>query len=170
MPNQINSFTSVYPVISHVLINDVKITEAFNPTQSATKDFFSKYKTYKAIWDTGATGTVITQKVIQECHLQPIGIVEVHGISGTVRVNQYLINVGLPNNVIVTNIKAVVAELEGVDVLIGMDIISRGDFAVTNFNGKTVFSYRQPSVERIDFVKKRFKPKPSSTFPKKRKR
>ena len=40
----------------------------------------------------------------------------------------------------------------GFEVLIGMDIIGAGDFAVTNSNGKTVMSYRYPSIERIDFV------------------
>lgn len=34
-----------------------------------------------------------------------------------------------------------------------MDIISKGDFAITNVDGKTVFSFRIPSVETIDFVK-----------------
>ncbi len=38
-------------------------------------------------------------------------------------------------------------------MLIGMDIISRGDFAVTNKDGKTTFSFRLPSVAKIDFVK-----------------
>jgi uncharacterized protein YecA (UPF0149 family) len=37
-------------------------------------------------------------------------------------------------------------------LLIGMDLISLGDFAVTNFAGKTVFSFRVPSVQMIDFV------------------
>lgn len=32
-----------------------------------------------------------------------------------------------------------------------MDIISRGDFAITNFGGKTTFSFRIPSTEEIDF-------------------
>ncbi len=45
------------------------------------------------------------------------------------------------------------AAVKGADVLIGMDIIGAGDFAVTNLNGKTTFSYRYPSMERIDFVK-----------------
>jgi hypothetical protein len=39
------------------------------------------------------------------------------------------------------------------DVLIGMDIIGTGDFAVTNLGDTTVFTFRTPSVERIDFVK-----------------
>ena len=38
------------------------------------------------------------------------------------------------------------------DVLIGMDIIGTGDFAVTNLNGLTKFSFRVPSLEHIDFV------------------
>jgi len=41
--------------------------------------------------------------------------------------------------------------MEG-DALIGMDIITVGDFAVSNFNGKTTHSYRTPSAGEIDFV------------------
>ena len=33
-----------------------------------------------------------------------------------------------------------------------MDIIGMGDFAVTHSDGKTTFSYRWPSSEKIDFV------------------
>ena len=40
----------------------------------------------------------------------------------------------------------------GLDVVIGMDIITRGDFAVTNLDGKTTFSFRIPSLADIDFV------------------
>lgn len=36
-------------------------------------------------------------------------------------------------------------------VLIGMDLITLGDFAVTNKNGQTCFSFRYPSSEWIDF-------------------
>ena len=38
------------------------------------------------------------------------------------------------------------------DVLVGMDIINTGDFAVTNLGGITKFSFRFPSLEHIDFV------------------
>ena len=37
------------------------------------------------------------------------------------------------------------------NLLIGMDIIEKGDFAVTNHNGETVLTYRFPSSELIDF-------------------
>ena len=44
------------------------------------------------------------------------------------------------------------APLHETDVLIGMDIISKGDFCVTNFQGKTVLTFRVPSCSEFDFV------------------
>ncbi len=49
------------------------------------------------------------------------------------------------------------AVLFDADVLIGMDVIANGDFAVTNHQGKTLMSFRMPSVECIDFVKQKHK-------------
>lgn len=37
-------------------------------------------------------------------------------------------------------------------MLIGMDIINKGDFTVSNHQGKTVFSFRMPSEGVMDFV------------------
>ncbi len=44
-------------------------------------------------------------------------------------------------------------KLNGTDFLIGMDIITLGDFSVTNLNEKTTFSFRYPSCETINYVK-----------------
>ena len=33
-----------------------------------------------------------------------------------------------------------------------MDIIGHGDFVISNYNGNTMFSFRIPSVQEIDFV------------------
>ncbi len=44
------------------------------------------------------------------------------------------------------------ALLDGTECLIGMDILSLGDLAVTNFNNKTCVSFRIPSAQCIDFV------------------
>lgn len=40
---------------------------------------------------------------------------------------------------------------QGIDVLIGMDIISNGDFAISNYEGRTQFSFRIPSQEHIEY-------------------
>lgn len=41
---------------------------------------------------------------------------------------------------------------DGLDLLIGMDVISQGDMSITNFNGNTVMSFRVPSKVEVDFV------------------
>jgi predicted aspartyl protease len=110
---------------------------------------------YSAIWDTGATNTGVTPRVVSECGLVPIGQTQVVGVHGEELSNVYLIDVYLPNSVIVREITA--SEVPGLtsrldDILIGMDIIGLGAFAVSNYRGKTTFTFRMPSVEEIDFV------------------
>jgi predicted aspartyl protease len=110
-------------------------------------------KKYLAIWDTGATGSVITKKVVDDCGLKPIGMAKVHHAQGVETTPVYLVSIVLPNKVIVPSLRVTEGKLVGnVEVLIGMDIIGLGDFAVSNKDGVTVFSYRTPSIERIDFV------------------
>lgn len=108
---------------------------------------------FKAIWDTGATASVITQKVVDNCGLSPIGMVLVHGVHGTSQAEVYVVNIRLPNGVGIKLVNVSKGDLVGgCDVLIGMDIINLGDFAVTNQNKRTVFSFRLPSSTCIDFV------------------
>jgi hypothetical protein len=112
-------------------------------------------KQFNAIWDTGATGSVITQRVVDTCGLQPIGIAQVHGVHGTKESNIYLVNIRLPNGVMFPGIPVTQGDLpeDKAQVLIGMDIITAGDFSITNFGGKTIFSFRAPSQLHVDFVK-----------------
>lgn len=107
-----------------------------------------------AIWDTGATGTVITKTVADTLGLKPIGITEVFHAQGKGLTNEYLVNVALPNGVIISSVRVTEGVLSGGDVLIGMDIIGMGDFAVTNSNsnGGTTLSFCIPSAEEIDFI------------------
>lgn len=114
-------------------------------------------KGYRAIWDTGATNTAVTPRVVSECGLIPIGQTKVVGVHGQKLSNIYLIDVCLPNKVVVPEIT--VSEVpgltgEGDDVLLGMDIIGLGDFAVSNYRGKTWFTFRMPSQEDIDFTRR----------------
>lgn len=117
-------------------------------------------KQYTAIWDTGATNSVITQKVVDDLQLKPTGITEMHHAGGTSMSNVYLVNIILPDNVMVPNIRVTLAELTDINtpedqqshVLIGMDIITAGDFAVTNNDKKTTLSFKIPSSREIDFV------------------
>lgn len=146
------AFTSNYDRLSNVLINKVYISQVISSSSSQiTRP--SNASEYNALWDTGATGSVITRKVVDECDLKPIGIANVHHANGTSTTLVYLVSVFLPNNVCFRSLRVTEGDLAGnIEVLIGMDIIGKGDFAVSNKDGKTAFTFRIPSLERIDFV------------------
>ena len=64
----------------------------------------------------------------------------------------YYINLVVFADLHFPNLSVAEGKFMGTDVLIGMDIINRGDFAVSNRNGATWFSFRIPSVEDFDFA------------------
>lgn len=106
------------------------------------------------IWDTGATGTAITTHIVKQLGLIPTGKRNVNTAGGSVMQNTYTIDIGLPNNVVVGAIIATEVPSLPTDneVLIGMDIITLGDFSVTHYNGKSCMSFRIPSMHEIDYV------------------
>ena len=60
----------------------------------------------------------------------------------------------LPDDVVIYNLQAIKGEVTGeADVLIGMDVISFGDLAITNYKKQTKFTFRIPSQGSLDFVK-----------------
>jgi len=161
------SFTTTYSGITLSPITDVQISEVFDPRAGGTHP---PAFPFKAIWDTGATHSVITENVVKKLGLAPISKRESHTGGGVVNADVYLINLILPNRVEVVGVPAACLPIQGMDALIGMDIIVRGDFAITNHNGVTKLSFQMPSTHDIDFVrnpdsfKKRI-PKPGRNDP-----
>jgi predicted aspartyl protease len=138
-----SAFTIEYTGISNVL------------ESSAVLKFNDKDYSAHALWDTGATGTCISKDAASALNLVPLGKQNMHTPSGISVVNVYLIDILLPNNMIAKDIVVCDSEigLQGIGVLIGMDIIAHGDFAVSNYNDKTVFTFRTPSKEVTDYTK-----------------
>jgi hypothetical protein len=95
---------------------------------------------------------VISADVVATCGLPVIGFEKVHTVSRTETVEAYHVRIRLPNRVLVAPVKVTKGRITGGDVLIGMDIINQGDFAVSNVGGLTQFSFRIPSQVKIDFV------------------
>lgn len=144
----VNALTNTNPKIVNSIITPVEV-------KSLTT---GKVKTTKAIWDTGATASVVTKDVAAEIGLMPVGMTKVMGVHGAKNVNVYYANITLNNKQI--SIDETVTECDAlsgdgsIGMLIGMDIITLGDFAITNFNGQTVMTFRIPSLEKMDFVAK----------------
>ncbi len=58
-------------------------------------------------------------------------------------------------NVVVQGVTVTEGVLHGdIELLIGMDIITLGDFTVTNIDGKTKMSFGMPSIHSYDYVQK----------------
>jgi predicted aspartyl protease len=141
-------FTSIYDSLSLSLINEVSI-EATAVSEDKKKRSISA----RALWDTGAELTVITPETAKKLGLRVISKTEIATPSGTMECSQYFVDLLLPNGVRIETILVTEAIPSNCDVLIGMNIIGLGDFAVTHFEGKTVFSFRVPSMQCIDFTK-----------------
>lgn len=134
-------FIEKYDKIQHRLINSAIVESSKNVLP------------VKAQWDTGATGTCISKELVDRLSLMPTGKVNVSTPSGVGVMNKYVINLILNNEVRIQNLIVMDSEIgkQGIDVLIGMDIISMGDFAVSNFDGKTQFAFRIPSQRHIEY-------------------
>lgn len=146
-----HAFTVKFNGRTNVLICDVGVSQAFDPMAIRVNQPQIKY--IKSIWDTGATSTVISKRFASELGLIPTGKVTITGVNNTTEENTYFVNIYLPNKVNLMFVK--IAEVPGVagdaDMLVGMDIIGAGDFSVYSEEGKTVMTYRLPSVGGVDF-------------------
>lgn len=107
-----------------------------------------------ALWDTGATLCCVSENVIKQLSLVATGKARVSTPSSEDElVDTYLVDLLLPNDILVKDVVVAQSKIgaQGIGLLVGMDIITRGDFLITN-NGETVFSFRMPSERTMDFV------------------
>ena len=147
---QVYAFTTASPVTLYELTNEYYVSMDWD---TESPDATEPYReTFTALWDTGAINSVISQVVVDACGLLPMGLTRVFHVDGSYIAEVYLVNITLPSEIMLPNLTVSKAEIPGADLLIGMDIISQGDFAVTNQNGGTKFTFRIPSIQDIDFV------------------
>ena len=106
--------------------------------------------TCKALWDTGATNSMITERVIRALGLKAVTFATVYHAGGQSEAAGFNVYICLSKDILIGPLQVIEGQLEGIDVLIGMDIIGIGDFIVTNNADHTEFSYTTPSVFNIE--------------------
>ena len=107
----------------------------------------------KAIWDTGAYGSVISPKVARELGLIPVGVKPIQTANGTYEAYAYVVDMMLPNKLVIRGVEVSESDLKVCDALIGMDIISMGDMKITN-SPTTKFIFRIPAEGDTPLVAK----------------
>ncbi|MEI6422725.1 MAG: hypothetical protein WCP55_10935 [Lentisphaerota bacterium] len=65
---QTHSFTAKADCISRILETEILTCQSFDPASTPAHQH-PKLFPFNAVWDTGATGSVITKKVAQQCGL-----------------------------------------------------------------------------------------------------
>ncbi len=147
-----SAFTLTFNGRASEIISDVKLS---TPLLSDDPDLsqVTLYDT-KALWDTGATNSAITKETADKLGLKPISKAQVHHVDGVSTVDVYLADMYLPNHLRVPNVRMTECKSTSgkFGVLIGMDVITLGDFSITNYNFITRMSFRYPSSQSIDFV------------------
>jgi predicted aspartyl protease len=152
MPKK-DAFTIEYPDISNTLITRCRICEAFDPRARSIHPTMTEVD---ALWDTGATGTVISKNLAEKLQLKPQGQQKSRNTKGEYITNVYYINIMLPNSVGFAALRVTEGDMPDFDVLIGMDIIMQGDFAISQSDRKTKFTFQIPSTHDFDFYKENY--------------
>jgi hypothetical protein len=106
-----------------------------------------------ALWDTGANRSCVSARLAKRLGLANSDVYDVVGVNGVHSAKVYRLDILLPNMVSVRDVYATEFIDNGdFDVIRGMDIITCGDFAISNYGRKTLVSFRIPSQNPpIDF-------------------
>jgi len=101
----------------------------------------------RALWDTGAIYSVISKSLADKLGLFPTDTQRAYTAQGFYEASIYRVDIMLPNNIVVKGLQIGDGEFQDFDFLIGMDVISLGDFHLTN-DCNTVFKFVIPPEER----------------------
>lgn len=146
---RVHTFTTKGNGILNCLHTPVEIA---TPSVNTPYNQIQKIST-RGIWDTGATNTVITQNVVKQLGLKETGKTLTNTASEkNKQVSTYIVDVYLKPDLRIMGVQVTEGTLvDGIDCLIGMDIIALGDFSITNYLKKTTMSFRIPSLHEIDY-------------------
>ena len=104
----------------------------------------AQYVRCNALWDTGALYTVVSRRLVAQMGLEPIDTGIAYTVQGSYEASIYLLDLMLPNQMLVKALRVSEGDFDDCDILIGMDVIRLGDFSISNLR-KTVFSFRIPA-------------------------
>jgi hypothetical protein len=146
------AFTTKHSGLARRIIIDVSVSEAYQADQHQGPR--PQYVPTKALWDTGASCSLITAATANALGLVPTGTTMVTHVGGQESRNTYAVNIVLPDHVEIMAVDVVETEVTNGEfgAIIGMDIILQGDMALTNADHQTCLSFRAPPVSQLDFV------------------
>jgi len=104
-----------YGNLANTLMSEVGVGSAFDQATLAAPPVL---RPYRCLWDTGATSSAITQQVVNDLQLKPIGIAKVNHADGSSMAEVFLASIMLPNTVGFNAVRVTCGKMTGFDVLI----------------------------------------------------
>ena len=118
-------------------------------------DLYEETTSYStnALWDTGAMLSVISPEIAKKLQLDIVDTIQIVGINGESESEVAVVSICFPNKTMIKDVRVAICNMSpGNEMIIGMDVITQMDIAITNGGGKTQFSFAIPPFEeRIDF-------------------
>lgn len=118
-------------------------------------DVYDEVTSYltNALWDTGAMLSVISPEAAKKLNLDIVDTIQIVGINGESTAEVAVISIRFPNGAVIEDIRVAICGMSpGNEIIIGMDVITQMDIAITNGGGQTQFSFAIPPFKnRIDF-------------------
>jgi hypothetical protein len=146
------SFTSKLSAPFRLALSFVDVSTPKNSDQKLLQK--PKISKCIALWDTGSFCCSISKDIVKKLKLVPVGMIKIQTITGDQNALVYLVDLVLTNKVLVQSLSVIEADVADIDVIIGLDVISMGDFAISRGYDDILFSFRIPSCGPIDFTKK----------------
>lgn len=130
---------SIFPTVQSRIL--VKVVVGTPDLDEPTKD--AKTVICSALIDTGAMRTCISSRIASYLSLVPTGTMRIEAANGhTDLVNTHIINIDLGDDIRFEMIKVPRLNMTDEDLIIGMDILCQGDYAVSNTEQKTIFMFQ----------------------------
>ena len=107
-----------------------------------------------ALWDTGACKTCISETLAQRLGLMVEDQMDLTMADRSVHTsNVYSVQITMGEFTLpYIRVCDLPMANSGHDVIIGMDFMSQGDLSITNYKGKTILTFREPSLSSVNYV------------------
>jgi predicted aspartyl protease len=145
MDKKHTALTYKYPELVDAIFTPV---ELFCDVYDETASYLTN-----ALWDTGAMLSVISPEIVSKLNLDIVDTIRIAGINGDSIAEVTIVSIRFPNGAVIKDVRVAVCKMSpGDEMIIGMDVITQMDIAITNGNSQTQFSFVTPSFDnRKDF-------------------
>jgi hypothetical protein len=147
---EINTMITTYEQRPLSIITDVVLSVYLGPTPGGQEPA-QRWKA-RALWDTGAQMCAINTALAQDMGLEIAGYIAAGGFGGDMRdAPFFLVNLDFPDGIRFSKVPAVAYDKKTThNFIIGMNVITAGDFSLIREHSGSRFSFTIDSPEDID--------------------